>query len=209
MSFDWKYLNNMSNSTWNNQAKYDVTRIMSDAMLNCFEYKIGSSKALYISPQEITDALPARLNINRYKHITKHHSGQWEIRNKHIHCFFGFQVTRTLYSDTKSTLKNLIRQNSEQYRYNNYIPDNTQNIPDCYICEEQAFIDPHFDTHICRVHGHFKCYDYRCNGNKFTVGICLLDPKTETPTSRYLCSKCVYVASFVRYVENLFENDYD
>eukprot|EP01084_Bolivina_argentea_P221986 375840_1 len=90
-------------------SRLDVEDKIIDAMLGCMYDKIGtgSYRTEYISPQELLEYLPQSLKINRDLHIFKHQSGQWEIRNRNIRCFVGFQVHTD--PETKSVIRHALR----------------------------------------------------------------------------------------------------
>eukprot|EP01084_Bolivina_argentea_P075508 136886_1 len=160
-----------------------------------------TTRIQYISPQELLSYLPECMNIDRDSDITKHHSGQWEVKNENIHCYFGFQV-QTHDFDTNSLIKDLIRRNSQKHRYELGIEDEEdtkRDLGDCDVCLAAAKVDPRFGKHVCRVAGYFKCFNYDCNGRTFKIGICLLDPTRLKPPTRYKCANCTKTATFTRY----------
>ena len=84
-------------------AKHEAEEVIRNAIVDCLRQKCNVEYIKYISPQELTQHLPSSLEIDRKKHVIKHHSGQWEIRNKNIHCYLGFQVVSNDY-DLKQLL---------------------------------------------------------------------------------------------------------
>jgi len=78
------------------------------------------------------------------------------------------------------------------------------NLAQCKVCRKPAVTYPPANRHICKVRAVFECYQHR-KVNSFSVGICLLDPVTRYPYTRYACAKCGYFAEFVRF--DLRENN--
>eukprot|EP01083_Nonionella_stella_P029928 82219_1 len=126
-----------NNTFWNMEG---VETAITDAMIDCVFAKCVSDgmNAKYISPQELIQYLPSSFEINRHKHIKKHHGGQWEIWNRNIHCYLGFQVVSTDY-DVKHLLKELYRRKAEQYRQSHHI-----HAEDCgdYKCTACCYVAP-------------------------------------------------------------------
>eukprot|EP01083_Nonionella_stella_P196492 722961_1 len=128
-------------------TRYEVEQAIHDAAIDCLTNKcVTSDKSFeikYISPQELIEYLPKSLRIDRNKHVTKHHSGQWEIRNKYIHCYLGFQVMNQNNQQLIHLLKHLQKKKAETYRSQKLEtdhsqklvnPDNNQSVGDCAVC---------------------------------------------------------------------------